>query len=65
MQDLALNLNVTRGMMILDAVEDATTVSRAYLLEDSGFCKLIHQCAHNQDTVKGINLCVEYVNNNF
>ena len=65
MQDLAVNVNVTKARVMLGTVSSDTYVDRNILLEDDGFCTMLTQCAHNDTIESGVAKLTQYVNNNF
>ena len=66
MQDLYMNLNATKARMLLSMVSGETGVNSDLLLDDSGFCDMIHKLAHSSmASVICKNALIDYVNENY
>ena len=66
MQNLHMNLNATKANMLLSMVCGETGVDSSLLLDDSGFCDMIHKLAHSSmASVICKEALVEYVNENY
>ena len=65
MENLSLNINVSKAKVMLGTVSSATCVDRYLLLDDEGFIALIHKYSHQSTIDEGISALIEYVNENY
>ena len=63
--NLDTNINVAKARTMLGMTASQTSVSSGLLLEDDGFCSLLHKLCHNVSIDEGVQSLTEYVNNNY
>ena len=61
-----MNVNVLKANAILSLVIDSTGVCKNLLLDDEGFCSLIHKAAHSDKAItESADDLINYVEANY